>query len=286
MVEFPAGPVEHWPLGCLFIFREDSTMLRTVVALSVVLCSGLTVAQELALPPGEDAAPAALKASSRHQEVVKLKLPSGGDVDTFVVFPERPEKAPVIIVIHEIFGATDWVHSVADQFAAEGFIALAPNMITGMEGNAMSTVRALTKEQIVERLNVVRDHALTIPAANGKIGSVGFCWGGSSSWIYATAQPALNAAAVYYGSAPDAAELARIKAPVLGLFAENDARVNVTVEPAKTEMDRLGLSFEPHFFTGAGHGFLRAQANPANLEATKKAWPMTLEFFRKHLESK
>jgi len=260
--------------------------MRAIAALALALCSGVTAAQQPALPPREDAATAALKASTRHQEIVKLKLPSGGEVETFVVFPERPEKAPVIIVIHEIFGATDWVHSVADQFALEGFIALAPNMITGMDGNAMTAVRALSRDQIVERLNLVRDHALSIPAANGKIGSVGFCWGGSASWTYATAQPALDAAAVYYGSAPDTADLAKIKAPVLGLFAENDARVNVTVEPAKTEMDRLGLSFEPHFFTGAGHGFLRAQANPANFEATQKAWPMTVEFFRKHLEPK
>lgn len=257
-----------------------------LTGLTIALATGLTAAQDTALPPGEAGAPDALKASTRHQEFVTLKLPSGGEVNTFVVFPERPDKAPVIIVIHEIFGATPWVQSVADQFAKDGFIALAPDMITGMEGNAMSTVRALTKEQIVERLNVVRDYALTIPAATGKVGSVGFCWGGSASWIYATAQPELNAAVVYYGSAPDKEELAKIKAPVLGLFAENDARVNVTVDPAKQEMDRLGLSFEPNFFSGAGHGFLRAQANPANLEATQKAWPMTLEFFREHLESK
>lgn len=260
--------------------------MRAIAAIALVLITGLVTAQDAALPPGEDGAPDALKASARHQEFVKLKLPSGGEVNTFVVFPERPDKAPVIIVIHEIFGLTPWIQSVADQLAADGFIALAPDMITGMEGNAMSTVRALTKEQIIERLNVVRDHALTIPAATGKIGSVGFCWGGSSSWLYATAQPELGAAVVYYGSAPDTEALANIKAPVLGLFAENDARVNVTVEPAKQEMDKLGLSFEPNFFTGAGHGFLRAQANPANLEATKKAWPMTVEFFRKHLESK
>lgn len=260
--------------------------MRAIANVALLLFAGLAFAQDAALPPGEEGAPDALKASTRHQEFVKLKLPSGGEVNTFVVFPERPDKAPVIIVIHEIFGATPWVQSVADQFAKEGFIALAPDMITGMEGNAMSTVRALTKEQIVERLNVVRDYALTIPAATGKIGSVGFCWGGSSSWLYATAQPALDAAVVYYGSAPDNAALAQIKAPVLGLFAENDARVNVTVDPAKVEMDRLGLSFQPNVFKGAGHGFLRAQANPANLEATKLAWPMTLEFFHKHLEAK
>ncbi len=262
--------------------------MRSLSIAAICLFSAAAVfAQDTTIPPHQDSAADALKASTRHQEFVRLKLPSGGEVNTFVVFPERPDKAPVIIVIHEIFGATDWVNSVADQFAKEGFIALAPDMITGMEGNPMGVVRALTKEQILERLNVVRDHALAIPAANGKIGSVGFCWGGSASWLYATAQPALDAAVVYYGSAPDSAALANVKAPILGLFADNDARVNVTVEPAKKELDRLGRSFEYTMFPGAGHGFLRAQtATPANLEATNKAWPMTLEFFRKNLETK
>ncbi len=262
-------------------------MFRMVIANLIVICPLLCAAQDVVLPPEMDAAGAALKASTRHQEFVRLKLPSGGEVNTFVVFPERAEKAPVIIVIHEIFGMTDWVNSVADRFAAEGFIALAPDMITGQDGNAMGLVRALTKEQIIERLNVVREHGLSLPAANGKIGCVGFCWGGSSTWLYATAQPELGAAVVYYGTAPSITELANVHAPTLGLFGENDARVNVTIEPAKQELDRLGKSFEYTIFDGAGHGFLRAQlAVPENLTASQKAWPMTLEFFRKHLEPK
>lgn len=262
-------------------------MLRTAIALLIGFISIPALGQDVVLPPDMDTAAAALQASTRHQEYVRLKLPDGGEVNTFVVFPERPDKAPVVIVIHEIFGMTDWVNAVADRFAAEGFIALAPDMITGMDGNAMGTVRALTKEQIVERLNTVRDHGLSLPAANGKIGCVGFCWGGSSTWLYATAQPALNAGVIYYGSAPSNEELAGVSAPLLGLFGENDARVNVTVEPAKAELDRLGKNFEYTIFPGAGHGFLRAQAAvPANLEAAKKAWPMTIEFFRKHLETR
>ncbi len=261
--------------------------MRSVCIIAVALFAAAFAAAQVAVPPDQDTATAALKASTRHQEFIRLKLPSGGEVNTLVVFPERPDKAPVVIVIHEIFGATDWVNSVADQFAKEGFIALAPDMITGMEGNPMGVVRALTKEQIIERLNAVRDHGLSLPAANGRIGSVGFCWGGSSSWLYATAQPALDAAAVYYGTAPTNEELANVKAPILGLFAENDARVNVTIEPAKKELDRLGKTFDYTIFPGAGHGFLRAQtAVPANLEAATKAWPMTLDFFRKHLETK
>jgi len=263
-------------------------VIRTALVILIVLSPLMAAAQDVVLPPIMDNAEAALKASTRHQEYLRLKLPSGGEVNTFVVYPERPDKAPVIIVIHEIFGMTDWVNAVADRLAAEGFIALAPDMITDMEGaNAMGLVRALTNEQIVERLNAVYEYGLSIPAANGKIGVTGFCWGGSATWLYTTAQPKLDAAVVYYGTAPETASLANVQAPTIGMFAENDARVDVTIGPAKEELDRLGKSFTYTIFPGAGHGFLRAQdAIPANLEAAKKAWPETLAFFREHLETK
>ena len=158
--------------------------------------------------------------------------------------------------------------------------------MTGMEGNPMGLVRGLSKEQIVERLDAVRDYALTIPAANGKVASIGFCWGGSSSFLYATAQEHLDAAIVCYGSAPSKEELATIEAPVLGNYGEMDARVNVTIDPAKEEMDRLGKVFEYGIFDDAGHGFLRAQdgREGSNLAATQQAWPKIIAFLRKYTE--
>lgn len=255
-------------------------------ALVLALPALAAFAQDIAIPPDADAAEAALKNSTRHQEYVKIPLPNGGEVNTFVVYPERPDKAPTILVIHEIFGMTDWTNSVADHLAKQGFIALAPDMITGMEGNPMGVVRSLTKEQIAERLNAVRDYALKIPAANGKVASIGFCWGGGASWIYATAQPELDAAVAFYGTAPDPSELSNVGAPVLGLHGGDDARVNVTIDPAKAKMDELGKTFEYEIYPGAGHGFLRAQtAREANLEAAKKAWPRAVEFLRKYTET-
>ena len=264
--------------------------MRHIVAglmVVVVWLPGWAVAQEMAIPPSQDTAEKALADSPRHQEYVKIVAP-GMDVplNVFAVYPEREDKAPVILVIHEIFGMTDWVNSVADHLASQGFIALAPDLITGMEGNPMGLIRGLSKEQIVERLDAVRDYALTIPAANGKVASIGFCWGGSSSFLYATAQEHLDAAIVCYGSAPSKEELAKIEAPVLGNYGEMDARVNVTIDPAKEEMDRLGKVFEYGIFDNAGHGFLRAQEGRegSNLAATQQAWPRIIEFLRKYTE--
>jgi carboxymethylenebutenolidase len=251
------------------------------------------------LPPGEEQAKAALNKSSRHGEWVDVKLPSGGaPIRTWVVYPERKDKAGVVIVIHEIFGLSDWIRGVADQLAREGFIAVAPDLISGLGPNGGGTdsvpsrddvtklVRALTPEDATARLNAVRDYAVKLPAANGKTATIGFCWGGGRSFAYAASQPALNAAVVYYGTAPEAADLARIKAPVLGNYGGDDARVNATVGPAEAEMKKLGKTYEPHTYEGAGHGFLRQQdgREGANLKATRQARPRTVAFFKKYLK--
>jgi carboxymethylenebutenolidase len=265
---------------------------------TVTLTSGVPARDE-SLPPGEEQAKAALDKSPRHGEYVDIKVPSGGvPIRTWVVYPERKDKAPVVILIHEIYGLSDWLRGVADQLAREGFIAVAPDLISGMGPNGGGTesaasrddvvklVRQLTPEVATARLDAVRDYAVHLPAANGKSATVGFCWGGGRSFAYAASQPALNAAVVYYGTAPEAADLARIHAPVLGLYGGDDARVDATIPPAEAEMKKLGKSYEPHVYEGAGHGFLRAQGGreTANLKATREAWPRTLAFLREHLK--
>jgi carboxymethylenebutenolidase len=251
------------------------------------------------LPPSESQAKAALEKSPRHGEYVDIKLPNGGTpIRTWVVYPERKDKAGVVILIHEIYGLSDWLRGVADQLARDGFIAVAPDLISGLGPNGGGTesaasrddvvnmVRKLTPDDATARLNAVREWALKIPAGNGKIATLGFCWGGGKSFGYAVTQPALNAAVVYYGTSPETADLARIKAPVLGLYGADDARVVATVGPAETEMKKLGKSYETHLYDGAGHGFLRAQddRDGANLKATQQAWPRTIAFLREHLK--
>jgi len=250
------------------------------------------------VPPDATGAPDALKRSTRHQEWVDIKVAgSTAPLKTFVVYPERKDKAGVVIIIHEIFGLSDWVRGVADQLAEDGFIAIAPDLLSGKGPNgggtaeladkATQVIGTLTPGEILAGLNAVREYGLTLPAANGKTGVVGYCWGGSQSFNYAVNQPALNAAVVYYGSSPaDPAAYAKVSAPVLGLYGGNDARVNATIPTAEENMKKNGKSYQPNILDGAGHGFLRQQtgADGANMKATEKAWPMTIEFFRTHLK--
>ncbi len=252
------------------------------------------------LPPAEEQAKAALDKSPRHGEWVDVPMAAGGPkLRTWIVYPERKTKAPVVIVLQEIFGLTDWIRAVADQLAEDGFIAVAPDLLSGRGPNGGGTesvasrdevvalVRGLTPEEVDTRLDAVRAYAVKIPAATGKVGTVGFCWGGGRSFGYAVHQAALGAAVVYYGTGPeDLASLARVKAPVLGLYGGDDARVNATIQPVAAEMKKLGKPYETEIYDGAGHGFLRAQSgrDGANQRATQKAWPRTLAFLRKQLQ--
>lgn len=268
--------------------KRYATTATVLAAISMSLAIIPVADAATGLPPSLETAKQALDASPRHGEFAYIAMPdSDVKLKTWVVYPEVKEKAPVIIVIHEIFGMTDWVNSIADALAAEGFIAVAPDLISGMEGaaeNPRATIGQLTDDELIKRLNVVREYALALPAANGKLGCIGFCWGGKSTFLYATAQPDLDAAVVYYGTSPATEKLASINAPVLGIYGENDERVNSTIAAAEAEMKRLGKSFEKEIYAGAGHGFLRQQSGQdgANLKATEQAWPRTIAFLKLH----
>jgi carboxymethylenebutenolidase len=267
----------------------------TAVALLALILLAPSLRAADALPPGEKDAKARLDASPRHGEWVDIAVPgSDKKMKAFVVYPEVKDKAPVVIVIQEIFGLSDWIRSVADQLAAEGFIAIAPDLLSGPAGpgtEATGDRQAITRavsglkpDLVTTMLNATRDYGMKLPAANGKTATVGFCWGGGTSFRYATEQPDLNAAVVYYGTSPKADALEKIKAPVLGNYGGNDNRVNATIKPAEEKMKQLNKTYEPHIYEGAGHGFLRQQdgQNGANMKAAQQAWPATIKFLREH----
>ncbi len=272
-------------------------MTRIALALLAFLaCSPLTrAAPAPSLPPSDEEAKARLNASPRHGEYATVEE-GGVPVRVWVVHPERKDAAPVVIVIHEIFGLTDWVRAVADQLAADGFLAVAPDLLSGKgpggggteafasRDDAMAAVSGLARPEVLARLDGVRTWALARPDAADATASIGFCWGRATSFAYAAAQPALRAAVVYYGAAPET--LAAIGAPVLGLYGGNDARVNATIDPTRAAMQKLGKRYEPHVFEGAGHGFLRAQGGQegANRRAAEQAWPLTITFLRSTLK--
>src|SRR5947207_4835565 len=226
-------------------------------------------------------AKATLEKSSRHREWVTVKH-DGRSVETFVVYPESKGKTPVVLIIHEIFGMTDWVQDLADQVAAAGYIAVAPDLLSGMgpnggrssdfaEGKTMEAVSHLNPDQVTADLNAAADYAVRLPAASGKLFVGGFCWGGSQSFRFATNRADLAAAFVFYGGPPDKDAMARIKAPVYGFYGGNDARIGATVPDTITAMKAARRTYEPVTYEGASHGFMRAGEAPDASDANKKA---------------
>jgi carboxymethylenebutenolidase len=231
----------------------------------------------------QDWAKARLEKSPRHGEWVTVKH---GDrvVKCFITYPEVKDKAAAVIVIHEIFGLSDWVRGVTDQLAEAGYIAIAPDLLSGMAPGGGGTdklggmddvrkaIMSLPADQITADLNAVADYVKKLPSCNGKLVVGGFCWGGSQSFRYATNNKDLKAAFVFYGTAPESeSDLARINCPVYGFYGENDNRVNSTIPKTTEVMKKLGKTYEPVIYNGAGHGFMRAGEDPAGNEANKKA---------------
>ena len=226
-----------------------------------------------------------LNSSPRHGDWVEYK--SGErTLKAFVVYPERKDKAPVMLVISEIFGLTDWVRSMCDELAENGIIAIAPDLLSGQKfedvDGARKAITALPKEQVKADLDATAEYALTkIPAANGKLAVSGFCWGGGWAFQYAAVNPKLSAAYSFYGTAIDKAEeAARISCPVYGFYGENDERVDATIGQAEELMKAAGKKYEPVIYKGAGHGFMRDGEAPnssdehhyANVKAREDAW--------------
>jgi len=266
------------------------------VKASVLALVALSTVAGAQLPPAEEDARERLNRSPRHGELATVDV-AGVPVRVWVVHPERKDAAPVVIVIHEIFGLTDWIRAVADQLAADGFVAVAPDLLSGKGPNGGGTdafadrdavtraVSGLPRNEVIARLDAVRTWALALPGAAKTSATVGFCWGGATSFAWAMKQPELDAVVVYYGPAPqEPGAIVKIKAPVLGLYGGDDARVNDTIEPTRRAMTALGDRYDTHVYDGAGHGFLRAQSTPggANLRAAEQAWPLTVGFIERN----
>ena len=241
-------------------------------------------------PPVKTAPEAATDSVTTHGEWVYIKR--GRDsVRAYVAYPERGTKAPAVIVIHEVFGLSDWEPTVADRLAKEGFVAIAPDLLSSKHGKSPADpdagrklVAELEPERITADLNAVYAYVNGLPAvARDQIGVIGFCWGGAQSFRYATNNPKLRAAVVAYGAAPDTADLKRIRAPVLGIYGEDDQRINASLPEVSAAMQSAGKTFTSEVYPGTGHGFLKPGRQGYDTPEREKAWGRILEFYRARL---
>jgi carboxymethylenebutenolidase len=245
----------------------------------------------------QDWAKARLEKSPRHLEWVKVKQGSR-ELNCSIAYPEVKDKAPAVLVIHEIFGLTDWVRSVTDQLAEAGYIAIAPDLLSGtapggggtaeLGGNdaVRKAISSLPPDQITADLKAVAEYVAKLPACNGKVTVAGFCWGGSQSFRFAANDKDIKAAMVFYGTGPtDEQDIARIQCPVYGFYGGSDARVTSTVSKSSELMKKAGKTFEPVVYDDAGHGFMRAgeapDASAPNKQARDQAWQRWKELLKK-----
>jgi carboxymethylenebutenolidase len=277
------------------------------------------------LPPSNLSAPARLAASPRHGEWIKIAVEPGSpdSIMAWVVYPVTRQKAPVVVVVHEIFGLSTWVRGVADQVAAEGFIAIAPDFLsrirggpTSIELSGDSARRLIGGVNSTERNRIIvaaANWAMTQPAATAKYAVIGYCWGGGTVFMHAIHGGVMgfSGGVAYYGlpymsgGTPATASspavpgsfitdsLMKIEKPVLLLSGSKDARIGAAMPALDSLMKAMRKSYTGINYEGAIHGFLRAQDDPkaqrdeaeeqANLAAAKDAWPRTVAFLKRQL---
>ena len=259
--------------------------------LSIIVTGALLVGNASA-----DNEKAELEKSPRHGEWVKVTAADGRVINAFVVYPEVKEPATSIIVIHEIFGLTDWIRLVADRLAAEGFVAICPDLLSGMgpdDGGTESfdsgdvvrrAIRELPAAQVMSDLDAIQKYVRELPSTNEKVGVSGFCWGGGQTFSYAVHSDTIAAGFVFYGRAVSAEDVPKISAPVYGFYGESDNRINATIDATKAAADAANVTYQPVIYKDVGHAFLRRgmgeDANEAQKAATKAAWERWVSLLR------
>lgn len=246
--------------------------------------------------PAQEWAKVRLDSSPRHGEWVEVEH-GKREVKSFITYPEVKEKATAVVVIHEIFGLSDWARGMTDELAEAGYIAIAPDLLSGAGQDGGGTdslsaedvrkkISALSPDQITADLDAVVKYVSKLPSCNGKVVVMGFCWGGGQTFRFATNNKEIKAGLSFYGQIPtDESALTKIKCPIYGFYAENDARITATVPDGEAMMKKLGKVYEPMIYQGAGHGFMRAGEDPAGNAANKKAredaWARVKEILKK-----
>ena len=280
------------------------------------------------LPASAANAEARLKSSPRHAEWVKIAWEPGSkdSLMAWVVYPSARTKAPVVVVVHEIFGLSTWVRGVADQVAAEGFIAIAPDFLSRVRGgptseelrsdSATRIIRGVNAEARNRAITAAANYAMMLPSAQQKYAVIGYCWGGQTTFMHAIngGVKGFSGGVAFYGfpytngGAPATAttaatpttinvdSLSKIRVPMMLLSGSKDARIGAAMPQLDSLMRAMGKSYVGKNYDGATHGFLRAQDDPkttrdaaeeaANVAATKDGWPLTISFLKRNLGTK
>lgn len=247
--------------------------------------------------PSLSANNAPLDASTRHHEWVDFERQDGTIMKAFVVYPEVESAAPSVIVIHENRGLNDWAREFADELASKGYLVIAPDLISNTvdsiekttdfatSDEARQAIYALDQDMVTADLNAAFEYIKNDPASTGQVYVIGFCWGGSQSFRYASSQSDLNKAIVFYGTAPkDSTLYSNISAPVYGFYGGADNRVNATIPKTEEFMALENKVYETVIYEGAGHAFMRRgaalDASEANKSAHDAAWKRLLEILQ------
>ena len=254
--------------------------------LAVGTTLGVVVLASVSLPSGR---PPDRSTADIHAEYVRY-LSGRDSVTAYLAYPERRDPAPAVIVIHEIFGISDFIRQTTEQLARDGFVAIAPDLLSRRGGtpatpdSARKLIATLSPDTVTLDLDATAALLRTVKAARpDRIGVIGFCWGGGQSFRYATNNPSLRAFVVCYGPGPIVADVARIQAKGLGVYAENDARINANLPDVAASLRQAGKDYRYAVYPGVGHGFLRTREQPAVADS---AWGTVIRFFRAVLETR
>jgi carboxymethylenebutenolidase len=221
-----------------------------------------------------------------------IKYPAAtGEMKAYMARPKKGKKFPAVIVIHENRGLVPHIQDVTRRMAKEGFLALGPDALSPVGGtpedvsNVGELFKKLNGEETTKNFVAAVKYLKTHPNSNGKVGCTGFCWGGAMTNQVAVNSPDLNAAAPYYGRQPSAEDVAKIKAPVMAHYAENDAGINAGIQAFEEALKKNGIEYQIFSYPGTGHGFNNdTNAGRYNEAAAKLAWERTVGFFKEKLK--
>jgi carboxymethylenebutenolidase len=221
---------------------------------------------------------------------IKTETVTIAGVSTYLARPVSGDKFPTVIVIHENRGLNPHIKDVTRRLAVEGFLTAGVDLLTPLGGTptdedkARDMIGQLKPDAVAKSLTAVADELRKRPDSNGKVGAVGFCWGGGAVNNLAVADPTLNAGVAYYGRQPDAAKVAAIKAPLLLHYGGLDTNINPGIPAYEEALKAAGKDYKIYVYEGANHAFNNdTNAARYNKAAADLAWGRTLEFFKAHL---